>query len=412
MWETIIWTFFAAFLGLGFWAMNQTPPIFMLSRVCFLLATLIFLARLSWWIAVENYFGNKLFICALMLGLFGGTSIVLIYGLLWISDQEHKFKETITSQIKAEHREPEADKISLVKQPPKVNIRLYPSPEKLYYKPPLQEYFLSIDIQNPNYVAITDFRMEINFKNVIGEVKSTPMVETGGAVSVGEIRIYSKKLNEPEIRYEEQPIDTSITRAFSLDIQKVKINDKIVNTNIVLFHCEKWPEKVVFSGNIIIDLSKELKVRKKPDKVGTYEGQYFYEINGQKFPQIISGPILSGSDSTKLHEQIFSHIDPQKSSFILKFVNNAWLERDNRFIEIIPYIKRGVFEFHAYRDVDNIFKVLISNTFSKNVILKYGDLDKLKQNPSHPKHIMIVTWGDGRNRLYLDGPLADEYPNK
>src|SRR5208337_2025763 len=104
------------------------------------------------------------------------------------------------------------------KQPPKVNIRLYPSPDNLYYKYPLQEYLLSIDIQNPNYVTVTDFRMDINFRNVIEEVKPAPMLETGGAVSIGRIRIYSKKPNEPEFRYEEQPTETSITKEFSITI--------------------------------------------------------------------------------------------------------------------------------------------------------------------------------------------------
>ncbi len=388
---TVVGILVPILIGVGVGVMSMTPPEYWVARVCFTVACILLSAKIGIWLIIsESSLAQR---TIMVFVLFGIIAVGWVETLRWVENK----------------------KISLEKQPPKVIVRLYSSPDKWFYKYPLQEYFLSIDIQNPDYIPITDFRMEINFKNIIAEVKSAPFLETG-AVSVGGIRIYSKKPNEPEFRYEEQPTDTSITKDFSISIEKAKINDNIVNTNIVSFQCAKWPEKVNFSASIIVDLSKEPKIRKKPDRVGTYDGQYFYEINGHKFQQIISGPIsdptISGTDNTKLFEQMFSDIDPQKGSLLLGFTNNTWLEPNNRFIEIIPYVKRGVFEFHAYRDVDNIFKVLISNTFSKKVILSYGDLDKLKENPRHPEHMMIVTWGDGGNKLYLDGVLVDEYPKK
>ncbi|MFZ0050226.1 MAG: hypothetical protein WAK96_00490 [Desulfobaccales bacterium] len=379
-------------IGVGVGAMSMTPPEYWVARVCFTIACILLFAKIGIWLIIsESPLAQRIIVVFVLFGIIG---VGWVEALRWVGNKQ----------------------TSLEKKPPKVIVRLYASPEKWFYKYPLQEYFLSIDIQNPDYIAITDFRMEINFKNIVEEVKSAPLLETG-ATSVGWIRIYSKKPNEPEFRYEEQPTDTSITKDFSISIVKAKINDNIVNTNFVSFQCAKWPEKVNFSASIIVDLSKEPKIRKKPDKVGTYEGQYFYEINGRTLAQTLNGPISSGpisrtGNNTKLFEQMFSDIDPQKGSLLIDFINKTWLEQNNRFVEIVPYVKRGVFEFHAYRDVDNIFKVLISNTFSKNVILQYGDLDKLKSNPRHPKHIMIVTWGDGGNKLYLDGLLVDEYPKK
>ena len=90
--------------------------------------------------------------------------------------------------------------------------------------------------------------------------------------------------------------------------------------------------------------------------------------------------------------------------------DKRWLEQNNYFIEFVPYINKGNFEIHIYRDNDNVFKVLISNSFSKKVTLKYSDLDKLKSNPNHQQHTIAITWGNGENKLYIDGALVDKYP--
>jgi len=88
------------------------------------------------------------------------------------------------------------------------------------------------------------------------------------------------------------------------------------------------------------------------------------------------------------------------------------LETTGDFVDFVPYIQKGEFEIHVYRDSDNIFKVQISNAFSDNIMLKYADLDKLKQSPSHPKHMIAVTWGNGEDKLYIDGLLVDTYSGK
>ncbi|MGO8667648.1 MAG: hypothetical protein ACLQUW_05730 [Desulfobaccales bacterium] len=102
MWEGFIWASIPALLGCGWWTMTFTPPNYMLTRLCFVLAALIFLGRLSWWILVEHQFESKFLTYFLICGIYGVVSILLCHGLQLVSDQEHKFKKRIKSQSMAE----------------------------------------------------------------------------------------------------------------------------------------------------------------------------------------------------------------------------------------------------------------------------------------------------------------------
>jgi len=173
---------------------------------------------------------------------------------------------------------------------PKIDIKLYPSPEKVTpYKFPFKQYKLLIQNLNKNSVTITDFRIEFIFPNIVNVVKQMPLLYTGGSFSVAGLSVYEQKKDGSTYNYEEQPMETAITKNFSLSVQKAKINEIETNTNIVIFNCERWPEKVGFSGEVVVDLSKRPEILKKPD--GTYAGIYFYEIKGKKFSERISGTI-------------------------------------------------------------------------------------------------------------------------
>ena len=97
MWETIIWTFFAALLGFGAWGMSFNPP-YIFSRACFLLAACVFLSRVSWWILVEHHFENRYWPYVILFGIYGFTSIALVYSFIWISDQEYKYQKQVPPQ--------------------------------------------------------------------------------------------------------------------------------------------------------------------------------------------------------------------------------------------------------------------------------------------------------------------------
>ena len=155
-------------------------------------------------------------------------------------------------------------------------------------------------IQNLNLKSaiITDFRMKIYFRNIIVNIKSMPLLSTGGNISMGGVSVYGQKNGKIKSLYKDQPDETSITKNFSLTFQQAKINGKIVNTNILILHCARWPEKSAFTAEIIVDFSKKSEiVIDNPNIVGIYEGEYSYGIEGQQLSQTISGSITRGEDN-------------------------------------------------------------------------------------------------------------------
>ena len=85
----------------------------------------------------------------------------------------------------------------------------------------------------------------------------------------------------------------------------------------------------------------------------------------------------------------FSNINPADGFFVYNFNNEDWLEPNGELVEIIPHVSKDDFEVHLFRDKDNMFKAMISNAFSKNMILKFDDLAWIKNNTNHPKHEII-----------------------
>ena len=74
--------------------MSLNPPEYYIARWCFLLATLILLGRLGWWLAFERS-GDKtqtFFLAVLIFGFIGG---LWIFSMGWITAREHR---TLTSE--------------------------------------------------------------------------------------------------------------------------------------------------------------------------------------------------------------------------------------------------------------------------------------------------------------------------
>lgn len=303
---------------------------------------------------------------------------------------------------------------------PQTDIKLFPFPSVAAtpYKYPFKQYVLMIQNLNKNSVPITDFRIEFIFKNTINGIKQMPLVDSGGDISVSGIRYYGEKKDGTTSSYEEQPTETAITRNYSLTIQKTMINEQETNTNIAIFNCERWPEGTGFAGDIIVNLLEKPKIFKKSDKVGTYSGKYYYKIKGQKFSERIKGTIPDVDTKNESYEagankeswaQRLTKIDPTKGTLIYTTRDERWLERNNYLVNFIPHTKKDNFEIHVYRDSDNVFKVLISTAYSKKTVLKYLDIDALKANPSHPKHIIEISWEKDGEKLYIDGNLVDSH---
>lgn len=297
---------------------------------------------------------------------------------------------------------------------PSVDIKLFPFPVDAAspYKFPLRRFVLGIQNVNSDSVPIQDFRIEFSFPYVIKEIKANSLLNTGGNVSVGSISIYEEKKDGTTYHYEEKPINSELTDNFNMSIQKAMLNGKNINTNVAVFNSARWPEGSAFSADIIVDMSKAPEILKKPDRVGKFEGIYYFNIKEEKHSKKVAGDIPEIKDEREERDRAIwaeklAKIDPKSGSLVFKTSDKKWLERNNDLINFIPHTKVENFELHVYRDTDNIFKVLISNSFSKNQLLAFKDLDLLKKSPSHPKHQIAITWGDNENKLYLDGKLVD-----
>ncbi len=171
---------------------------------------------------------------------------------------------------------------------PEIKVLIFSKPMDLVYKYPLQQYILSISNANINSATVFDCRIEFFFKNQIVKTKSMPFLNAGSMTSGFEMHVENKDGSISSL--EEQPVETSITKKFSLVVQQDKVNGKIVNTNMAIFDCEKWPETGFFGANIVIDLSSKAVFAHRGQS-NTYKGTYHYESNGQKYSESVQGLI-------------------------------------------------------------------------------------------------------------------------
>ncbi len=176
---------------------------------------------------------------------------------------------------------------------PELTLKLFQMPTKAVspYKLPLVEYKFVIDSKNKKAVQITDCRIQFFFKHPIYSLVREPLMYGGKGMTVSGVKIYSKDKKGKLQSYEEKPSENPLTDSFSLEIEETKINDTVVKTNIAMFTCAKWPKEVAFAGSIIVDSSKQQSIIKLPQKLGTYEGTYFYQIDNKSYKGEIKADI-------------------------------------------------------------------------------------------------------------------------
>ena len=177
---------------------------------------------------------------------------------------------------------------------PEIIVNLYPNPVEMltpYNKYPLREYTFMIQNKNKNAADIIDCRIKFSFPNIVAKVISRPLILGGEAVSVTGVRTYKKTKNGIQV-YEEQPPKNPIANSFSLEVESAHANGALINTNIALFTCLKWPKNADFSGTLVVDQSKIPQIVKSPDSIGTYSGTYNYIVDGKAYEEKILGKIL------------------------------------------------------------------------------------------------------------------------
>lgn len=192
---------------------------------------------------------------------------------------------------------------SLDENKPLFEITLFPktkrvkNPDGTYtslptpYPPPLLEYIFMIRDKNKESSYVQDFRLNFYFPYKINEVISQATLFDGTGANVSGMQMFSDNLKGKKQLYTEQQTDSTLTRSISMDIETYDLNGKVYNSNIASIACAKWPKDVGFSARIIVDTSKPIKSVKMPDKLNSYNGKYFYEINGKVYEDKISGEI-------------------------------------------------------------------------------------------------------------------------
>lgn len=180
-----------------------------------------------------------------------------------------------------------------------------------------------------------------------------------------------------------------------------------------------------FSKKAVLQFKRLEKLEKAPGrpkhtlKVTWYKGENKLYVDGalvdvypREGSKSTSDDRAEATRTSKQDSDIFRGFctaDPVKGSFTFSVSREGWLDRDGQFITMVPHVLTDNLEFHAYRDADNVFKVLISNPFTDRVLLQCKNLDELKSTPSHPKHEIEIGWLRGEIRLYIDGNLVDRY---
>ena len=135
----------------------------------------------------------------------------------------------------------------------------------------------------------------------------------------------------------------------------------------------------------------------------------FFEQGVQHFEIVKHSDLDDTKFSKDSSQRLLSDVDANKGTIALQ-IDNKWLTANNALIEYLPLTKRDNFGIRIFRDIDNILKVLISNSFSNGVILSCKDISAISADQKY--HDLIVTWGEGKNRLYLNGELIDSFENK
>jgi len=191
---------------------------------------------------------------------------------------------------------------------PKLNVSfspLFDDPSSARYKYPLYEYCFLVDNRNKQSVPITDLTINFFFKNIINEVTREVMTETGGII-MGGMRYIEKEGQDTTI-IEDNPLDIPTSRAIVLTVRTRRKNGVTLNTNEAVLNSEKWPKGASVDAHVVIDVTEKPDLISKPDKMGTYEGKYYYQIKKKEFEGQLSGLIPDPNVSLLLAEFYYEH---------------------------------------------------------------------------------------------------------
>ncbi len=184
---------------------------------------------------------------------------------------------------------------------PKLEVFVVPVPfeeeDTIVVGDPVNSNYYGLGIRNLNDTSVPILNLVVTFwfNNSVVRLSGQPGI---GALVISGIKVYNKtKAGNLELVVEGVPTELSIFNAFSLDVLKRKIEDRVLNTNTVMFSCSFWPSQsnIHFQGEIVTAPGGRIEVSTL-GRPGTYQGQFFYEIKGQAFSEKLSGKIVRQQD--------------------------------------------------------------------------------------------------------------------
>ena len=237
------------------------------------------------------------------------------------------------SQITPQEKEDLSPKIS-VGFNPFVDEVFYPTPHEY----PLKEYQILITNQNRKSVPVSNMMIEFFFNNTI--VQASCIVNQSGASGV-QSAFRTMENQNGKTTYTELPAESPIPDpATSLNVEKQKINEDVVNTNISVFNSREMITEAVYDSKIVVDLTKRPTLIRRPDLMGRYIGKYEYKIKGKQFIGEIKGTIPAAK---KELIEARSHYNKGLNFVKLQNLHEAVLEYD-KAIDLYPQYVNAYFD--------------------------------------------------------------------
>lgn len=242
---------------------------------------------------------------------------------------------------------------------------LFDDPSSARYKYPQYEYCFLVRNQNKESVAIADLAINFFFKNTINETKANIMLDTGGAI-VGGLRIIEAEGDHTTVM-EDEPLEIQASGAPVLVVKARTVNGKRVNTNEAVLNSEKWPKGASMDARVVVDVTAKPDLIAKPDKMGTYEGKYHYQIKNKGFEERICGIIPDPNITLLLAE---SHYE-----------RGLGYEKKEQYNEAIPEYDQAIENNPEYSDAYFHRGLCYSKKKEYNkAILDYSKVTELKSN--------------------------------
>jgi hypothetical protein len=317
---------------------------------------------------------------------------------------------TVRSSIEiTQSRKGELTEEEMISVKPDVNVSIF-NEAKFEYRlidHRIKKYHISVENKNKNAVPIKDLRIKFFFRKIVDKVSKDPVSHTGD-YTVKTVYGYLPQKDGRTKNLEEMATDSALSKHFSFNIESYKYGEEVLHKNVAILACETWPENTTFFGTAYVDFSKKLEpILEAPSKLGTFEGEYYYWIGKKKFRETIKGTI-PWTDIDERLQYLFG-MNPDRGTIDINIDSEVLFEDNKKKYDFLPYVESHSIKFHGWRDEDFSFKVLISNSFSNDVLLEFHQIEKILKNPN-PVHQLRLVWGNGENKLYFDGILVDVYP--